>query len=219
MTVVLLDLSRAAPLPGERVNLQLLLQDQVYVTISTTPAAPPQKQSSSSSSSSSSASSESSQSSEGPQQLKERKNLENTAVEQMDSSQESSEPLQALLNSTSLWLLLGERVSERDGDGGDRGDEDGGDDSVESRHRALTLTYHHLLSRLRHSEPGRITGAGGAAGDVGGAAGDVGGSRAEHLDDKFQHLSDDSMEGGNRLTFNLPGLSSHGDEAMLELGL
>ncbi|XP_051799974.1 centrosomal protein 224-like [Acanthochromis polyacanthus] len=82
MTVVLLDLSQATPLPGERSDLQFLLQDQVYLTISTTPAPPPQKRSSFSSSSSSSASSESSQSSEGPQQLRERQNLENTVTTQ-----------------------------------------------------------------------------------------------------------------------------------------
>ncbi|XP_051799973.1 uncharacterized protein LOC110972078 isoform X2 [Acanthochromis polyacanthus] len=202
VTVVLLDLSQATPLPGQRSDLQFLLQDQVYLTISTTPAPPPQKRSSSSSSSSSSAS-ESSQSSEGPQQLRERQNLENT----------STEHLQPPSNTSSLWLnelvLLGERVSDRDGDGGN---EDGGDNSVESRHRALMLTYHHLLSRLRHRDPGLITG-------VGGAAGDVGGAREEHLDGEFPNLSDNSMEGGNRLTFDLPGLSSHGDEAALELGL
>ncbi|XP_008303664.1 uncharacterized protein LOC103375226 [Stegastes partitus] len=213
MVVALLDHSWAAPLPGKHGGLQLLLQDQVYVTFSTTPAAPPQKQSSSSSSSSSSASSESSQSSEGPQQLRERQNLENTAVEQVDSSQESSERLQTPSNTSSLWLnelvRLGQRVFEREGDAGD---EDAGDDSVESRHRALMLTYHHLLSRLRHRETGAVRA-------VGGAAGDVGGAREEKLDGQFPRLLVNNIEEGDGLTFDLPGLGSHGDEAELELGL
>ncbi|XP_070786166.1 uncharacterized protein [Enoplosus armatus] len=173
----------------------------------------------------------------GPQQLRERQKLENTAVEQMDSSQESSELLQSPSNrNSSLWLnelvLLGER--------------DTGDDSVgsrESRHPALLWTFHHLLSQVRLGGRGlsltageAAAGLGGAIGegggpitDVGGPDGDMGlaaveeGGVREEIDAEFPQVMDDSTERADGMTLDLPGHAPrhgyHGNEAGQELGL
>ncbi|XP_078793008.1 uncharacterized protein LOC144987453 [Oryzias latipes] len=89
----LLDLSRTAAVTGRPSSPQVFLHlDQVDAS-TVSPALDTPQQMASSSSSSSSSSSESSQSSEGfePQQQLEPQNPENTALEQLDSSEESSE--------------------------------------------------------------------------------------------------------------------------------
>ncbi|XP_030580588.1 uncharacterized protein LOC115776924 [Archocentrus centrarchus] len=213
LMIVLLDQNQAAPLPGELHSLQLL-QNQMDQTAPSPPPDPPHILTSSSSSSSSSVSSESSQSSEGAQMLRERLNLENTAVEQVDSSQESVELLQPpsytnSTTSTNLWfnelVLLGERVGEQDGDG----ERDTGDNSVESEHRPLLMTFHHLLTRPRHRETNHISEAA-TEGDGG-----VGGAREETFE--LPRLSDDSTEAEHGLTFDEPDQGFHGDEAGLGL--
>ncbi|XP_005952454.1 uncharacterized protein LOC102289413 [Haplochromis burtoni] len=222
MIVSLLDQNQAVPLPGDLHSLQLLLQSQVDQTAPSAPPDPAQKITSSSSSSSSSVSSESSQSSEGPQMVRERQNLENTAVEQVDSSQESEELLQPpsdtnSTTSTNLWInelvLLGERAGEQEGDG-ERDTRDG-EDSVESQHRPLLMTFHHLLTQPRHREPGLISevAAEGGVSEVG----DVGGAREENSE--FLRLWGDSIEREAGLTFDVPDQGLHENEAGLELGL
>ncbi|XP_030580648.1 uncharacterized protein LOC115776970 isoform X2 [Archocentrus centrarchus] len=182
MIVSLLDQNQAAPLPGELHSLQLL-QNQMNQTA-------------------------------GAQMLRERLNLENTAVEQVDSSQESVELLQPpsytnSTTSTNLWfnelVLLGERVGEQDGDG----ERDPGDNSVESEHRPLLMTFHHLLTRPRHRETNLISEAA--------TEGDGGVGRAREKTFELPRLSDDSTEGEHGLTFDEPDQGFHGDEAGLGL--
>ncbi|KAL7374980.1 hypothetical protein ABVT39_010064 [Epinephelus coioides] len=243
LTVCLLHQNQAVPLPWEHGSLQPFLQQQLDQS---SPSPPPDvlqqtTSSSSSSSSSSSVSSESSQSSEETQQLREQQNLENTAVEQVDTSQESSELPQSPSNTTSsLWLneliLVGERAGERDRET-ETGDNSA--ESTESRHRALMLTIHDLLSAPRldghgveaAAEAGEvITHMGGAEGEAGVTAGEVGGEtadtgvaaveeggvRGEEIDAEFPRLMDDSTEAVDRHA-NHHGY--HGNEAELELGL
>ncbi|XP_045920027.1 uncharacterized protein LOC123979961 [Micropterus dolomieu] len=231
--VCLLDQNQASPLPWEHSSLQPILQQQADQTMPS--AVPDQLKTSSSSSSSSSASSESSQSSEGPQQLRERQALENAAVEQVDSAQESSEVLQPASNSSStLWLQelvsLGGRAGERDGER-DTWD----DDSRERRHRVLQLTSHGLLSPPRLNltadqdaagpgeatgdQGGAITEGGVAENEVGVAAGEEGGVRGEEIDSEFPHLLADGSERPNGLTFDSHDQGRRGNEAELELGL
>ncbi|XP_056225008.1 uncharacterized protein LOC130164352 [Seriola aureovittata] len=213
--VALLDQNQAAPSTGERGG-SLQLQQLDLTTPSTVTYLAEQRTSSSSSSSS-----ESSQSSEEPQQMRERQNLENTAVEEADSSQESSELLKSPSNSsTSLWLSelvsLGERVGVRDRK------RDTGDESVEreSKHRALLLTFHPLLSRTQTTEPGLTTEEGGAVPTVGGASKVEGVARGAEVDAEFPQLSEESKEQEEGLMYNLPDHAhNHGDEAELELGL
>ncbi|XP_044040360.1 uncharacterized protein LOC122870287 [Siniperca chuatsi] len=214
MTVCLLDQNQAAPFPWERSSLQPALQQQLDQTA---PSAAPdvgQQKTSSSSSSSSSVSSESSQSSESRQQLREQQQLENTAVEQMDSSQESS-PSSTI---SGLWLnelvSVGERAAARRR-------RRRGDDSVasrESRPRAL-MTSLHLRGRprgLRLAAGEAAAGPGGAVTARGGAEREEGGVTGEEIDAEFPRLP-----GG--LTLDSPGRAHlhgyHGNEAGLELGL
>ncbi|KAK2863596.1 hypothetical protein Q5P01_003129 [Channa striata] len=156
-------------------------------------------------------------------------NMENTALEHMESSQESVEILQSpSTGNTSLWLnelvLLGQRGSERDTE------TDTGDNSVESsRHRALM--FHPLLTRPRSKEPSLTTAADGAPTPGGvvmptvagteGAAAVAAGEQSE--EDEFPQLLDDSTEKADGLTFNLLGHpyhhGYHGNEDGLELGL
>ncbi|CAJ1048328.1 uncharacterized protein LOC114921865 [Xyrichtys novacula] len=239
LMMFLLDQNQAAPLPWEQLSLQPIgqLQDQTRPSPSARPATA-RPRTFSSSSSSSSASSESSQSSEGVQPLRDRRKLENTAVEQVDSSQESLELPSS--PSSSLWLselvLLGQRAHER---GGERSTGDDSAGSAESRQRAMTLTFHPLMTRPRldgglpdltpaeaASSLGAGTGEGGGAvidEDEGGVAnaeeGGVGGG-AEF--DSFRRPFGDSVERGG-LTFDSPGHTHHngfyGNEGELELRL
>ncbi|KAK2863584.1 hypothetical protein Q5P01_003117 [Channa striata] len=171
-------------------------------------------------------------------------NMENTALEHMESSQESVEILQSpSTGNTSLWLnelvLLGQRASERDTE------TDTGDNSVESSQHRVTpsqhdslvtdnveaLMFHPLLTRLRSKEPSLTTAADGAP-TPGGvvmptvagteeAAAAAAGEQSE--EDEFPQLPDDSTEKADGLTFNLLDHpyhhGYHGNEDGLELGL
>ncbi|XP_026180388.1 uncharacterized protein LOC113140686 [Mastacembelus armatus] len=223
MFVVLLGLlhrSPAAPVTGEHSgSLQLVLQPQLDQP--TPSATTDMNQQTTSSSSSSSDTSESSQSSEGPQQVRERLNLENTAVEQVESfedgSQEGLEFLQPPSNSsTSLWLnelvLLGERAAERDRE------RETGDDSTDSgRQRALLMTFHPLLTRPRTETGGPSTQEGGAEGLMG-VVTEEGGVKEEKVDAVFPQLV--HTEPGDGPTFDYAHYNGyHGNEAAPELGL
>ncbi|XP_040887705.1 uncharacterized protein LOC121177437 [Toxotes jaculatrix] len=197
--------------PGERGrSLRLVLQHQVDQTTPSAVTDVTRQKTSSSSSSSSSVSSESSQSSEGPQQVRERQNLENTAVEHMDSSQETSEILQSPSNSsTSLWL--NELVSL-------------GVESRERRHRVQLLTS-HLMSRPQTRETSPTTEVGGtttyrdgAIQTTGGDLGVEGGARGAEVDSESPRLLDDSRERED-VPDHTHHHGYHRDEEGLELGL
>ncbi|MEQ2257717.1 hypothetical protein ILYODFUR_037618, partial [Ilyodon furcidens] len=139
------------------------------------------------------------------QLLKDRQQLENTAVEQLDS-QESSEFLLPPSNTSSTSLRDGEAHAE----------------DMEGQDKAMLETLQHLLSpnreALQTNEVGGdfVTGEnmGGATAQL--AAGDDSGVKEEERN-TLQHLSDDSMERADGMTFHLHGF--HGDEAELELAL
>lgn len=82
-------------------------------------------------------------------------------------------------------------------------------------YQPLLMTFHHLLTRPRHREPGLISevAAEGGVSEVG----DVGGAREENSE--FLQLWGDSIEREAGLTFDVPDQGLHENEAGLELGL
>ncbi|TKS65529.1 hypothetical protein D9C73_028367 [Collichthys lucidus] len=142
----------------------------------------------------------------GPQQLRERQQLENM-VEHMDSL-ESSELLPLPVNS--LWInQLGERADERDAS------EDG-----ERRHQTLLLNFD---LKPGPTEGGAITEIGGVDGEVGVVTGHDGGYEGGE-EAGLTRLVDDSAERDDGMTVDSPGNANHyhsyhGNEEGLELGL
>ncbi|XP_029985476.1 uncharacterized protein LOC115415934 isoform X1 [Sphaeramia orbicularis] len=203
MMVCLWTRDEARPVPGELHDLHDPhdLQDLQEQLSQMSPSAGPDHQDQDrqrpSSSSSSSSSSQSSQSSEETLQLKQTQNLDDMAVEQMDS-EEILDQVRFRSNRTqaSPWsdglVLLGRPQTHTDSH------EDTGDDSDQDQHRTLLLSLHHLFSRSRHqavggasAQEGGVLTHGGAmsAAAVGGAEPDFDQGSEEGLTSDLQHYS------------------------------